>query len=218
MFAFGFWAIIKIFLYEKGACQNHMKTEFCIFLVLLSGPVKNALIFLLDWYQNVWVYGVAVPVTKGCKLRLQTRKPQVTIARNCRFPRVGTPGSQPGNQRLDYHCKQLRLELMLPNVGPGNQRLPIASNCRLPEVGTHASKRGNHRKPLQRSSSSYRLELMFPNMGTKVFMARKAKERQEPWGLTFYSYHILPLVTLLFRLGTMSFKTWETGILTIIAA
>ena len=72
------------------------------FLVLLNGPVKSALFCLMDRYRNVCVWLMARNCrfpkvgTHGC----QRGKPQVTIARNCRFPEVGTHGSQPGNQRL----------------------------------------------------------------------------------------------------------------------
>ena len=79
-------------------------------MVLLNGPVKNALFCLMAWYQNVYVW---------------------FIARNCRFPDLETYGSQTGNQicsrlllqgiagsqKLEfmfsklsgYHCKELRV-------------------------------------------------------------------------------------------------------------
>ena len=64
-------------------------------------------------------HGKELPVPKGWNSRLPTWEPQVTIARNCRFPEVGTPGSQPGNQRLPLQATAgyQRLELMLPNLG-----------------------------------------------------------------------------------------------------
>ena len=91
-------------------------------MVLLNGPVKNALFCLMDWYRNVClrlVHGKELPVPKGWNSRLPTWEPQVTIARNCRFPEVGTHGSQPGNQRLPLQATagSQRLELMLPNLG-----------------------------------------------------------------------------------------------------
>ena len=49
-------------------------------------------------------------------------------ARNCRFPQVGTPGSQPGNHGLPLQATAgyQRLELMLPNLGTiGYHELPV---------------------------------------------------------------------------------------------
>ena len=101
-------------------------------MVLLNGPVKNARFCLMDRYRNVCVW---------------------FMARNCRFPKVGTHGCQRGNHRLPIarNCR-------FPEVGtPGSQlrnhEVTIARNCRFPEVGTHASQPGNHRLPLQRISS-----------------------------------------------------------------
>ena len=76
---------------------------------------------LLDRYQNVCVWFMA----RNCRFPkvgtqlLPTWEPQVTIARNCRFPEVGTPGSQPGNHGLPLQATAgyQRLELMLPNLG-----------------------------------------------------------------------------------------------------
>ena len=72
-------------------------------MVLLNGPVQNALFCLMDRYRNVYVW---------------------FMARNCRFPKVGThgcqtPGSQPGNHGLPLQATAgyQRLELMLPNLG-----------------------------------------------------------------------------------------------------
>ena len=67
-----------------------------------------------------------LPVPKGWNWWFPTWEPQVTMARNCRFPDLETYGSQPGNQRLplqgvagsqklelmfsklsNYHCKEL---------------------------------------------------------------------------------------------------------------
>ena len=67
-------------------------------MVLLNGPVQNALFCLVDRYRNVCVW---------------------FMARNCRFPELGTPGSQPGNHGLPLQATAgyQRLELMLPNLG-----------------------------------------------------------------------------------------------------
>ena len=70
-------------------------------------------------------------------------------ARSSRFPEVGTHGC---------HC--------------GNDRLPIARNWRFKHIRSHGSKAGNERLPLQATSNSQRLELMPPNLGTKVTTTR----------------------------------------------
>ena len=102
MFAFGCWAGKKNVFARKGACQTDMKT-FSLQLygfaqstgkerfVLINGPVPECLRL---------VHGKELPVPKGWNSRLPTWEPQVTIARSCRFPEVGTPGSQPGNHGL----------------------------------------------------------------------------------------------------------------------
>ena len=90
-------------------------------MVLLNGPVQNALFCLMDRYRNVCVWFMA----RNCRFPkvgiqlLPTWEPQVTIARNCRFPEVGTPGSQPGNHGLPLQETAVyqRLELMLSNLG-----------------------------------------------------------------------------------------------------
>ena len=79
--------------------------------VLLNGPVPECLRLVHD---------KELPVPKGWNSLLPTWEPQVTIARNCRFPEVRSHGCQPGNQRLPlqattgshlgtigYHCKEL---------------------------------------------------------------------------------------------------------------
>ena len=60
--------------------------------------VQNALFCLMDRYRNVCVW---------------------FMARNCRLPEVGTPGSEPGNHGLPLQTTAgyQRLELMLPNLG-----------------------------------------------------------------------------------------------------
>ena len=80
---------------------------------MLNGPVPECLRL---------VHGKETAGSQRLELTgCQRGEPQVTIARNCRFPEVGTHGSQPGNNEVT-----------------------IASNCRFPEVGTHASQPGNH--------------------------------------------------------------------------
>ena len=103
MFAFGCWAGIKMFLHEKGACQNDMKTVSLQFMVLPNGPVQNALFCLMDRYQNVCVW---------------------FMARNCRFPKVGTHGCQRGNHRLQGAAGSQRLELLV--MGYHCKQLPVS--------------------------------------------------------------------------------------------
>ena len=119
------------------------------FMVLLNGPVKNALFCLMDRYRNVCVW---------------------FMARNCRFPEVGTPGSQPGNPGLPLQATagSLRLELMLPNLGT---------------IGYHC----------KRTSVSSRLELMVPNVGTKGYHGKELPVPR-PWNLRFPTWE--PEVTI----------------------
>ena len=62
------------------------------------------------------------------------------MARNCRPPEVGTPGSEPGNHRLPLQGTAVS------GSQPGNH--------------------GNHRLPLQATAGSQRLELLAPKLGT----------------------------------------------------
>ena len=66
-------------------------------------------------------------------------------ARSSRFPEFGTHGC---------HC--------------GNDRLPIARNWGFKHIRSHGFRAGNQRLPLQATSNSQRLELMPPNVGTKL--------------------------------------------------
>ena len=119
-------------------------------MVLLNGPVRNALFCLMDRHQNVCVW---------------------FMARNCRFPKVGTLCCRRGNHRLPLQGTpgSQRMELLVPNLGTRgyhckqlpvprgwNSRFPtwepqvaIARNCRFPEDGTLGSQPGNHGLPLQ---------------------------------------------------------------------
>ena len=60
-----------------------------------------------------------LPVPRDWSSWFPTSEPQVTIARNCRFQEIGTPGSQPRNQRLPQQgiAASQRLELLVPNIG-----------------------------------------------------------------------------------------------------
>ena len=149
-------------------------------MVLLNGPVKNALFCLMDRYQNVCVW---------------------FMARNCRFPKVGTHCCQRGNHRLPlqgtagsqrlellvpnlgtrgYHCKQLPVPTWEPQVTiaknfrflkvgtDGSQRgepkVTMARNCRFPDLETYGSQPGNQRLPLQGIAGSQKLEFLFSKL------------------------------------------------------
>ena len=88
------------------------------------------------------------------------------MASNCRFPKVGTDSSQPGNHRLPLQrtSGSPSLELTVANVGTTGTD---ARNCRFPEVGTPGFQPGNHRLPLQATTGSQTLKLTLPNLGTK---------------------------------------------------
>ena len=143
-------------------------------MVLLNGPVQNAWFCLMDRYRNVCIW---------------------FMARNCRFPKVGTLCCQRGNHRLPLQgtAGSQRMELLVPNLGTRgyhckqlpvprgwNSRFPtwepqvtIARNFRFPEVGTHASQPGNHRLPLQGTAGSQRLELLVPNLRTMGYHCKQ---------------------------------------------
>ena len=131
-------------------------------MVLLNGPVKNALFCLMDRYQNVCVW---------------------FMARNCRVPKVGTHGCQ-RSQRLElmlpnlgtrgYHYKEL------PVPKGWNSRLPtwepqvtIVRNCRFPQVRSHGSQPGNQRLPWQGTAGSQTLKLTVPNLGTRGYHCKE---------------------------------------------
>ena len=142
-------------------------------MVLLNGPVQNALFCLMDRYRNVCVWFMA----RNCRFpkvgtqRLPTWEPQVTIARNCRFPEVGTPGSQPGNHGLPLQetAGYQRLELMLT----WETQVTIAKNFGFLKVGTDGSQRGNQRLPWQGTAGSQTLKLTVPNLGTRGYHCKE---------------------------------------------
>ena len=89
-----------------------------------------------------------MPVPKGWNSLLPTWEPQVTIARNCRFPEDGTLGSQPGNQRLPLQATagSRGWNSRFPTWEP---QVTIARNCRSQVAGTLGSQPGNLRLPWQ---------------------------------------------------------------------
>ena len=143
-------------------------------MVLLNGPVQNALFCLMDRYRNVCVW---------------------FMARNCRFPKVGTHGCQRGNHRLPLQgtAGSHRLEVMVPNLGTRGyhcKQLPvprgwnscfptwepwvtIAKNFQFLKVGTDGSQRGNQRLPWQGTAGSQTLKLTVPNLGTRGYYCKE---------------------------------------------
>ena len=145
------------------------------FMVLLNGPVKNALFCLMDRYRNVCVW---------------------FMARNCRLPKVGThwlPTWEPAG----YHCKELPVprgwNVMVPNLGTRGyhcKQLPVprgwnscfptwepqvtsAKSFQFLKVGTDGSQRGNQRLPWQGTAGSQALKLTVPNLGTRGYHCKE---------------------------------------------
>ena len=165
-----------------GFAQWTAKERF----VLLNGPVPECLRL---------VHGKELPGPKGWSSRLPTWEPQVTIARNCRFPQVRSHGSQPGSYGLPLQATagSQRLELMLPNLGtigyhgkelpvprPWNLRfstwepkVTIAKNFQFLKVGTGGSQRGNQRLPWQGTAGSQTLKLTVPNLRTRGYHCKE---------------------------------------------
>ena len=94
------------------------------------------------------------PIPKGWNWWFPTWEPKVTMARNCRFPKVGTHGCQRGNHRLPLQgtAGSLRLELLVPQLG--NHGLPLQATAGYQRLELLVSQPGNHRLPLQRTSGS----------------------------------------------------------------
>ena len=158
------------------------------FMVLLNGPVQNALFCLMDRYRNVCVWFMARNCrfpkvgTHGC----QRGNHRLPLQGTAGFPELGSPGSQPGNHGLPLQATAgyQRLELMLSNLGTigyhckelpipkgWNWRFPtwepkvtMARNCRFPDLETYGSQPGNQRVPLQGIAGSQKLEFMFSKL------------------------------------------------------
>ena len=89
-------------------------------MVLLNGPVQNALFCLMDRYRNVCVWFMA----RNC------RRLELTVAN------VGTTG---------YHCKELPVPIgSVRSHGsqPGNQRLPLQATAGYFGVQHYCPRRG----------------------------------------------------------------------------
>ena len=135
-------------------------------MVLLNGPVKNALFCLMDRYRNVCVWFMALPVPKGWNSRLPTG--------NHRLPLQGTAGSQrlellvPNLGTMGYHCKQLPVTRGWNSCFPTwEPKVTIAKNFRFLKVGTDGSQGWNQRLPWQGTAGSQTLKLTVPNLGTR---------------------------------------------------
>ena len=126
-------------------------------MVLLNGPVKNALFCLMGRYRNVCVW---------------------FMARNCRFPRLELTVANVGT--TGYPKVGSRLPLQATEVGthasqPGNHRLP--SELPFLKVG-HCKElpvpnRGNQRLPWQGTAGSQTLKLTVPNLGTRGYYCKE---------------------------------------------
>ena len=133
---------------------------------LLNGPVKNALFCFMDRYQNVCVWFMA----RSCRVpEVGTHASQpgshglpVTIAKNFQFLKVGTDGSQRGNQRLPWQgtAGSETLKLTVPNLGTRGYHLlqGIAGSQTLEYMSSKLS--GYHCK----AAGSQSLKLMVPNL------------------------------------------------------
>ena len=143
-------------------------------MVLLNGPVQNALFCLMDRYRNVCVWFMArnCRFLKGWNSWFPTWEPWVTIASNCRFPEVGTHASKPGNHRLPLQrtSGSYRLGLMFSTWEP---KATIARNCRFPHLETHASQPGNERLPTWEPEVTIAGNSRFLEVRTYVFEAKR---------------------------------------------
>ena len=112
------------------------------FMVLLNGPVQNALFCLMDRYRNVCVW---------------------FMARNCQFQRLELTVANVGT--TGYHCKELPFpkgwNWWFPTWEP---KVTMARNCRFPDLETYGSQPGNQRLPLQGIAGSQKLEFMFSKL------------------------------------------------------
>ena len=177
-----------------------------------NGPVKNALFCLMDRYRNVCVW---------------------LMARNCRFPKVGTHGCQRGNHRLPFQgtAGSQRLGLLVPNLatmGYHCKQLPvtrgwnscfptwepsatIATNFRFLKVGTDGSQRGNHRLPWQGTAGSQTLKLTVPNLGTTGYHCKELPQKLEFMFSKLSNYHCKELpVAKAWKSWFQTFQTWKS--------
>ena len=158
MFAFGCWAGKKSFCKKKVHVKMIWKQFLYNFMVLLNGPVQNALFCLMDRYRNVcvWLLGRQKKVFARKKVHVKMIWKQFFS-----FFLVLLNG--PVQNALFCLMDRYR------NVCVWF----MARNCRFPKVGTHGCQRGNHRLPLQGTAGSHRLEVMVPNLGTRGYHCKQ---------------------------------------------
>ena len=89
------------------------------------------------------------------------------MARNCRFPKVGTHGCQPG-----YHDKELPVPRGWNSCFPTwKPEVTIAKNFQLIKFGTDGSPRGNQRLPWQGTAGCRPWNLLFPTWKPEATIA-----------------------------------------------
>ena len=102
------------------------------------------------------------------------------MARNCRFPKVGTHGCQRGNHRLSLQgtAGSHRLEVMVPNLGTRGchcKQLPVTRgwNSCFPNWEPKVTIAKNFR--------FLKLELTVPNVGTTMARNCRFPTWEPPW-------------------------------------
>ena len=117
MFAFGSWQgtagpeRLELTVANVGTTGYHCKEL----------PVPRGWNAWFPTWETRGYHCKQLPVPRGWNSCLPTWEPQVTIAKNFQFLKVGTDGSQRGNQRLSWQ-------------GTAGSQTLNARNCRFPEV------------------------------------------------------------------------------------
>ena len=134
MFAFGSW---------QGTA-GFQRLELTVANVETTGYHCKELPVPRGW--NAWfpTWEQEVTIASNCPVPTwEPPEPQVTIAKNFQILKVGTDGSQRGNQKVT-----------------------MARNCRCPDLETYGSQPGNQRLPLQGIAGSRKLEFMFSKLSS----------------------------------------------------
>ena len=124
-FVFGYWSGTEHFVLLIGPVQNALCFKSgTLRFVLLIGPVQNALFCFMVMFPNLKLLVPKLGTTGYHCKELHT------IARNSRFPEIGTFGSQSWNHRLPLQgtVGSQRLELLVPNletIGYHCKELPV---------------------------------------------------------------------------------------------
>ena len=103
---FAYWSGTDCVVLLIGPVQNALCFKSgTLRFVLLIGPVQNALFCFMVMFPNLKLlvpklgttgyHCKELPVSRAWNFSFLTLKPQDTIARNSRFPEIGTPGSEP---------------------------------------------------------------------------------------------------------------------------